>query len=220
MLIPCTVRKLLASLLCVSLSYSITYGQTPQKPPRSPPSAELLNELFLEFPTYPILVSTKPRFSRNATAEEISGNWQLLSLPPELQPTSTNPWPADCQYFSYRTNGELKSVSKLRSPCDFPTSEKLDEIVQTLPKTVSWCYDRGRANEVGLIVVTRSDVTNYVEVWNPNFVVRSFEFGTVEFRPGDLLLFLGNPKGGSDLWVRHLRRLSQDLTKRWKEDAR
>ena len=41
---------------------------------------------------------------RNATAEEIQGEWQLLPLPDALQLKilSANPWPSECQFFWVR----------------------------------------------------------------------------------------------------------------------
>ena len=64
---------------------------------------------------------------RNATAEEIQGEWQLLPLPDALEPKllPANPWPAECQYNSYGRAGELKSLDKSKGPCETISSAKL-----------------------------------------------------------------------------------------------
>jgi len=58
-----------------------------------------------------------------------------------------------------------------------------------------------------VIVVTRSDVSKYMEVWGPEVVTTPFTKDGVDFQKGDLLLSLANLKEHKIVWFRHLRRL-------------
>jgi hypothetical protein len=146
--------------------------------------------------------------SRNATASEIQGNWQLLPLPGALEPTgSSNPWPSECQFFGYYSNGELKSVDKSRGPCEAITSEQADRVFAVVPHVVTWRYDMSPTYHKAVIVVTRNDVNNYMEVWDPQFVTATFSKDGVDFKQGDLILYLANLHDHKIVWIRHLRRL-------------
>lgn len=147
---------------------------------------------------------------RNATAQEITGNWQLLPLPESLEPKAfkTNPWPAPCQWYSYSSNGTLKSIDKTPAPCDSLTAKQLDQAVIRVPAVASWKYDLSPAFQKALVIVTRSDVKGYAEYWEPHFVVKSFSNGGVEFQKGDLIFYLVNLQAHQIVWIRHLRRLN------------
>jgi hypothetical protein len=146
--------------------------------------------------------------ARNATAAEIQGNWQLLPLPTALEPSGfSNPWPSECQLFGYYATGELKSVDKLRGPCEATTSEQADHVFAAVPHVVTWRYDMSPVYQKAVIVVTRSDVNNYMEVWDPQLVTTSFTKDGAEFKQGDLILYLANLHDHKIVWIRHLRRL-------------
>ena len=146
--------------------------------------------------------------TRNATVEEIQGNWQLLSLPSTLEPHGeVNPWPSDCQVFGYAPSGQLKSVDKLHEPCEALTSSQADSVFASVPSVVSWRYDMSPVYHKAVIVVTRSDVNKYMEVWGPEVVTTPFTKDGVDFQKGDLLLSLANLKEHKIVWIRHLRRL-------------
>jgi hypothetical protein len=145
---------------------------------------------------------------RNATAEEIQGNWQLLPLPMSLEPVgSSNPWPSECQLFGYSPNGALKSVDKLRGPCEPVTSAQADKVFAAVPQIVTWRYDMSPVYHKAVIVVTRSDVNHYMEVWEPQIVTQPFSKDAVDFKQGDLILYLANLQDHKIVWLRHLRRL-------------
>lgn len=147
---------------------------------------------------------------RNATAQEITGNWQLLPLPEALEPKlfKTNPWPAPCQWYSYSRNGILKSINKTPAPCDSMTATQLGQAVIQVPAVVSWKYDLSPAFQKALVIVTRSDVKGYAEYWEPHFVTKSFTNGGVEFQEGDLIFYLANLQSHQNVWIRHLRKLN------------
>ena len=147
---------------------------------------------------------------RNATAQEITGDWQLLPLPDSLEPKvlQTNPWPAACQWYSYSSTGTLKSIDSTPEPCQALSSAKLDEALLQVPAVVSWKYDLSPVYQKGLIIVTRSDVQGYSEYWEPHIVTKPFSNGGVKFQQGDLLLYLFNLQQHQLVWIRHLRKIA------------
>lgn len=147
---------------------------------------------------------------RNASAEEIEGNWQLLPLPDHLEPKvlPSNPWPAQCQWFSYGRNGQLKSFDKLRGPCDEESKAKLEQVFDAIPAVVSWQYDMSPVYHKGVLIIKRSDVKGYGEIWEPHIVVKPFTNGGVQFQTGDLLLYLVDLQSHKIVWIRHLCKIS------------
>jgi hypothetical protein len=147
---------------------------------------------------------------RNATAEEIQGEWQLLLLPDALQLKllPANPWPSECQFYSYDRNGNLKSIEKLKAPCDVMSAAQLRDTMTHVPAVVSWKYELSPAYHKGVILVSRSDVSGYSELWEPHIVAKAFSKDGVEFREGDLILYLADMKAHQLVWIRHLRKLT------------
>src|SRR6266705_432824 len=72
---------------------------------------------------------------KNATAEDIQGEWQLLPLPDAMQIKilPSNPWPSECQDYSYARTGDLKSIEKLKGPCNVMSAAQLRATVKNLP---------------------------------------------------------------------------------------
>jgi hypothetical protein len=147
---------------------------------------------------------------RNATAQEIQGEWQLLPLPDALQLKllPANPWPAECQYYSYGQTGVLKSIEKSKGPCDVLSGAQLRNTLTHVPAVVSWKYDSSPVYQKGVILISRSDVKDYSEVWEPHLVAKSFSKEGAEFREGDLILYLADMKARKLVWIRHLRKLT------------
>jgi hypothetical protein len=152
---------------------------------------------------------------RNATQQEIVGNWQLLPIPDSAQPTAVfnrNPWPAACQWFSYSASGGLQSIDATSQPCEQLTSAGLDAVIASMPAVVSWKYDLSPVYNKALVIVSRTDVKHYAEYWAPLYVTRTVWKNGQEFREGDLVLYLidmPRQQGGIAriAWIRHLRRL-------------
>ncbi len=146
----------------------------------------------------------------NASVEDITGDWQLLPMPEALQSKAlnTNPWPAQCQWFSYANDGTLKSIDKTNSSCETLSAARLDEIMQQVPAVTSWKYDLSPQFQKALIIVGRSDVKGYAEYWEPHVVTSDFSRAGEEFKQGDLILYLVNIQTHQVLWIRHLRKLS------------
>jgi hypothetical protein len=147
---------------------------------------------------------------KNATAEDIQGEWQLLPLPEAMQIKilSSNPWPSECQYYSYARTGDLKSIEKLKAPCDVMSAAQLRETVTKAPAVVSWKYDFSASHKKGILIITRSDRKDYMEVWEPHVVDKAFAKGGEQFLEGDLILYLADMESKQLVWVRHLRKLS------------
>jgi hypothetical protein len=146
---------------------------------------------------------------KNATAEDIQGEWQLLPLPDAMQIKilASNPWPSECQYYSYARAGDLKSIEKLKAPCDVMSAAQLRETVTKVPTVVSWKYDFSASHQKGILIVTRSDKKDYMEVWEPHIVDKAFAKGGEQFLEGDLILYLADMESKQLVWVRHLRKL-------------
>jgi hypothetical protein len=147
--------------------------------------------------------------TRNARASEIEGYWQLVPLPDALEPKllRTNPWPEQCQWFTYGNDGIMKSIHKLRGPCELNSKEQLQKIFSTTPAVVSWSYDFSATYQKGVLIINRSDVKGYGEIWEPQIVVKPFINGEAEFREGDLILYLSDLKEHKMTWIRHLRKV-------------
>lgn len=165
--------------------------------------------LFVCVSMSPTLTYASEATSRNATAEEITGNWRLLPLPDELEPKilKTNPWPQECQWYSYSSSGELKSFDKMKGPCENISSVHLEDVTANIPSVQSWKYDLSPTYHQGLLLVDRKDVTNYMEAWDPRITTKAFSNGGVDFQEGDLVLYLVDIQTHQIKWIRHLRHL-------------
>ena len=146
----------------------------------------------------------------NATAEDIQGEWQLLPMPDAMQIKILpfNPWPSACQYFSYTQTGNLKSIEKVKAPCDVMSAAQLRKALKNVPAVASWKYDFSTSHKKGILIVTRSDKKDYMEVWEPHIVDKAFAKGGEQFLAGDLILYLADMESKQLVWVRHLRKLS------------
>jgi hypothetical protein len=149
-------------------------------------------------------------WEKNATAEDIQGEWQLLPVPEAMQIKilPSNPWPSECQFYSYGKTGDLKSIEKLKGPCDVLSAAQLRETVRKVPAVVSWKYDFSVSHQKGILIITRSDKKDYMEVWEPHLVDKAFAKGDEQFLQGDLILYLADMESKTLVWVRHLRKLS------------
>jgi hypothetical protein len=147
---------------------------------------------------------------KNATPEDIQGEWQLLPMPDAMQfkVLPFNPWPSECQYFSYTQKGDLKSIEKLKAPCDVISAAQLRETLKNVPAVAFWKYDFSTSHQKGILIVTRSDKKDYMEVWEPHLVDKAFAKGGEQFLAGDLILYLADMESKQLVWVRHLRKLS------------
>ncbi len=178
--------------------------------PEKPMSSKIAVLLAILCLSSEVAIAQSETAERNATAQEITGNWQLLPLPEALEPKilKTNPWPASCQWYSYSSNGTLKSIDKTSAPCDSLTAAQLDQAVIPVPAVASWKYDLSPAIQKALVIITRSDVKGYAEYWEPHFVTKPFSNGGVEFQTGDLIFYLVNLQSHQTVWIRHLRKLN------------
>jgi hypothetical protein len=165
--------------------------------------------LALVFANGVLSLAQAPASDRNATAEEITGNWQMLPLPDSLEPRifKSNPWPAACQWYSYSSSGSLKSIDKTNAPCEAMSSAEFDKVLPHVTSVVSWKYDMSPVYQKGLIIVSRTDVSHYAEYWEPQIVTKAFSRDSVDFQEGDLILYLHNLNTHQIVWIRHLRKM-------------
>jgi hypothetical protein len=161
---------------------------------------------------FPVSTPTFPQSDavRNASEKEIEGYWELLPLPDQLEPKllPANPWPAQCQWFSYGHDGQMKSIDKLRGPCEAHSKAGLDEVFDLIPAVISWKYDLSPVYHKGALIIGRSDVKGYGEIWEPQIVVKPFTNSGANFQAGDLLLYLADFQSHKIGWIRHLRKVN------------
>jgi len=60
----------------------------------------------------------------------VSGNCCRLPDAMQIKVLQSNPWPSECQYYSYARTGDLKSIEKLKAPCDVMSAAQLRETVK------------------------------------------------------------------------------------------
>ena len=146
---------------------------------------------------------------RNATREEIVGTWEIAALPETAQPKylKNNPWPAECQWFSFTSSGGLKSFDKTRGPCETKQGAELKALFDAVPSVSSWQYDLSPSFQKALVIVRRTDAKDYIEYWEPHYVTKSFKVGDAEVKEGDLLFYLVNMQAKKIVWIRHLQKV-------------
>ena len=134
-----------------------------------------------------------------------------MPIPDSSQPgvLTTIPWPAECQHFGYLDDGRLWTVGKNPGPCAKLTKTELQQIFSG-PTPVKFEYGQSRDDpSKGLIIVTRSDVAQYREIWQPFLFLASAERNGIQYLPGDLLLSLIDLRSRQTIWFRHLRRVPE-----------
>ncbi|MCU9953121.1 hypothetical protein OEJ37_07070 [Burkholderia sp. BKH01] len=156
--------------------------------------------------------STRP--VRPATRLDIEGAWKLIAIPPELQPKilGGDPWPSECQLFAYRKDGVFKSLSRITGSCPPISAAQIEATGLLSPADipdVRWEFGISKPTGESYIVISRLvDGKPYHEVWQAGFVQHDVQIGEENYRQGDLLLVLVDPKTSKTLWYRHLRRVN------------
>ncbi len=101
----------------------------------------------------------------------------------------------------------MKSIDKLRGPCGANSSAQLEEIFRAVPAVTSWRYSFSVPYQKGVLIISRSDVQGYGELWEPQIVTKPFSNGGEEFQKGDLILYLSDLQNRRITWIRHLRKV-------------
>jgi hypothetical protein len=140
-----------------------------------------------------------------ATAENLVGHWALVPESIGLGPQifKQNPFPSNCEYFKFDQDKSLRSIQMI-TPRSCPAVKPDD--FSLIPKIISWKLEKAS------LEIRRADNPSYVEVWEPYVVTKNFVHKTVEFKPGDLLMFMAQfnevkKNGIGNLYFRHLRPL-------------
>lgn len=144
-----------------------------------------------------------------ATADQVVGDWVLIAVPSSIQPKNihVNPWPDQCQWFSFAGNGVVKSYEHQRTPCAEMTAQSLEGAISTLPVVATWRYTVRPGDQKAFVSIYSREMF-YAEAWEPHVVLQDFSRDGADFKAGDLLLYLTDPKTSQIMWVRHLRRLA------------
>lgn len=137
---------------------------------------------------------------RFATRDEIVGYWELVQWTDDAKSRNRkNPWPLPYQYFAfYKDGGMTYKMSNESSPT---TQQDLDKVRKSSRANISYVL---RAD--GMMLVTRTDMPNYKELWGVNLITKAFSGRGVDFLPGDLVMSLDDGYG-QVVYRRHLRRI-------------
>lgn len=140
-----------------------------------------------------------------ASAEALNGYWGSVQESKALTPKilKQDPFPWKCEYFSFNQDGTLGSI-QISTPEKCPTTKGEDFL--RLPKAITWRLGSGS------LEIRRNDDPRYIEIWEPYIVAKNFSHKGVEFKQGDLLLFMAQFNDTrkdriGNLYFRHMRRL-------------
>lgn len=151
-------------------------------------------------PFNPSQVSSTP-----ANTDSLAGFWSLVPESIALSPKifKQDPFPSNCEYFGFYQDNALRSIQMItRDSCPTVKAEDFSRI----PNVISWRLEKG------LLEIKRSDSPSYVEVWESYVVTKNFSHKGIEFRQGDLLMFMAQYNQTKkdrigNLYFRHFRRL-------------
>lgn len=84
----------------------------------------------------------------------------------------------------------------------------MEELSSIQPTPVKFDYGVSRDDpSKGLLIVTRSDVPAYREIWQPILLTADAERDGIQYSKGDLVLSLIDIQTRRTIWFRHLRRV-------------
>lgn len=127
---------------------------------------------------------------RHAANNDMVGRWELVpaSLEIKINVFQRDPFPQNCEYFSFYEDGDMRSFQMLtKNACPVVTAEDFKN-AKALPKAINW-----KLGSDGLLKITRTDNPTYVESWEAFIVTSPFyhhAINKIQFKPGDLLLFM------------------------------
>jgi hypothetical protein len=142
-------------------------------------------------------------YSRVATKQEILGCWELVQWPEDVKKQSNkqDPWPGTkYQWFKFYEDGHMTMM--MSSHNEAHTKQELDSIMDSLPSVIKYTY-----YDQGVMIVTRTDIKNYGEIWNVSYCIKRRIVGKADFKPGDLVMVLKNVKK-EIVYYRQLRRVN------------
>jgi len=140
-----------------------------------------------------------------ANADALVGFWALVPESIALSPKifKQDPFPSNCEYFGFYQDNALRSIQMTtRESCPAVKAEDFSRI----PRVISWRLEKNS------LEIKRSDSPSYIEVWEPYVVTKNFTHRGIEFKQGDLLMFMAQFNQTKkdrigNLYFRHLRRL-------------
>ena len=136
---------------------------------------------------YPCPFNPKLAPVKNAVSADLVGRWELVpaSLKIKTNIFQRDPFPSNCEYFSFYEDGDMRSFQMI-TPDTCPSVTVSDfKKAKALPKVIDW-----KLGVDGALKITRTDIPGYIESWDAFIVTNSFSQAGVEFKPGDLLLFM------------------------------
>lgn len=138
---------------------------------------------------------------RFATRGELIGYWEMIPIPNAEEINQVDPWPTPYQWFAYYEDGTLATMGS--TGYESKTSEELEEIFAILRESrFAWEFDQS-----GFLMVTSPNMPGYQEAWGVNMITVETKLGTIDVKPGDLLMTLAGGEDGGPMYFRHLRRV-------------
>jgi len=124
---------------------------------------------------------------KHAVNGDLTGHWELVpaSLKIKINLFERDPFPSNCEYFAFSEDGDMRSFQMITTDTCPSVAASDFEKIKALPKVIDW-----RLGSDGMLKITRTDIPNYIELWDAFVVTSSFSQAGVMFEPGDLLLFM------------------------------
>lgn len=143
-----------------------------------------------------------------ASSSELIGQWSLVpdSLKIKTNLFEQDPFPSNCEYFLFSEGGDMRSLQLITKDACPSVTAKDFKVAKELPKVIDW-----KLGPDGMLKITRTDNPNYIELWETYIVTTSFSQSGVQFKTGDLLLFMAQfnqkkKEGIGTLYFRQFRK--------------
>ena len=146
----------------------------------------------------------------HAVSADLVGHWELVpaSLKIKTNAFQQDPFPSNCEYFSFFQDGEMHSLQiMIKGACPSLVAADFRQ-AKAPPKVIDW-----KLGSDGMLKITRTDIPSHVELWEAFIAISSFSQYGVTFEPGDLLLFMAqfNQRKKEDrgtLYFRQFRKMA------------
>ncbi len=136
-----------------------------------------------------------------ATKKDVVGYWEMIPIPAAKEINQVDPWPMPYQWFAFYEDGTLATMGL--SEYEPQTAKSLEEVFIILKGSrFAWEFEPS-----GFLMVTSPTISGYQEAWGVNVITEETKLGSMEVKPGDLLMTLAGGEDGGPLYFRHLRRV-------------
>lgn len=141
--------------------------------------------------------------SKIASRQQLIGYWELVQWPEaeKMRSNKLDPWPGTkYQWYGFFADGHLCTMMTTRR--EIHTRQELEDLFRVMPPVIQYTL-----RDNGVMIVTRTDVKNYGEIWNVFYCVKQRFVNGIDFLPGDILMVLKN-RQNQPVYYRHLRKVN------------